>query len=597
MKIHIRQKITNMSLNKKFMAIVMVVVAAMTLAASIAINMIDDSYQTMLYQTLQESLEYSSEEIVDYMQKMEDLTMMMLSDEEMQMALNNVKNEDANSLAAMNAIRELRSNVGLYYQTFSDGILQYITLYTDLANAYTNILDADKVPKSVQNQMVQKADENRGKPCWITDYVEEYGFFLGRSVNSIQSYKMERLGTILLQIDMEDLIRSETKLSRRYADTAYVICDGDGILFHTANLSKEGALQVKNAGITGYAILEMEEHSYFTVCGKMDKYDWDYYCLVSYDAMKEHFVQARMVCLLIILFVLCFASGFSYYLLNSIMRHVSRLTEKMQQFAKDNTRLPEIDYDYTAREDELGVLHRQFDRMSETIIRLIQDNYINELIKKETQIKALENQINPHFLYNTLESVKWRAKSAGETEISDMVEALGTLLHTTLSNKDESVYSLGKEMEVIDAYITIQKLRYEDRLHFDNQISQLYYPIRIPKLSIQPLIENAIYYGVEANFDGSQIELSLKVKDGIMYFQIKNTGSEMEEELLEKLTAGEIVPKGHGIGLLNIDKRVKMQFGESYGLSLYNDEEYAIAELRIPVDNGEKLYVETDNSR
>ena len=163
--------------------------------------------------------------------------------------------------------------------------------------------------------------------------------------------------------------------------------------------------------------------------------------------------------------------------------------------------------EFSTRGDELGTLNHQFDEMSETIIRLIQENYINEILKKEAQLKALENQINPHFLYNTLDSIKWRARAAGERDISDMVEALATLLRTSLNNKDQDLinyldyFTVEKEMKIILSYITIQKFRYEDRLDFENRICQAYYPVSIPKLVIQPLVENSIYYGLESNVE------------------------------------------------------------------------------------------------
>lgn len=207
---------------------------------------------------------------------------------------------------------------------------------------------------------------------------------------------------------------------------------------------------------------------------------------------------------------------------------------------------------------------------------------MNELLKKEAQIKALENQINPHFLYNTLDSIKWRAKAIGDSDISDMVEALGILLRTALRKKDEKDYHVGREMEIVESYILIQKFRYEERLVFENEIDKSWYDFLMPKMVLQPLIENAIFYGLELNVDECRIILTGEEKGGCLHFYVKNTESEFEENVLEKLENEEIRPHGNGVGLLNIDKRMKIQFGPEYGLRLYNEEEYAVAELVMP---------------
>lgn len=136
--------------------------------------------------------------------------------------------------------------------------------------------------------------------------------------------------------------------------------------------------------------------------------------------------------------------------------------------------------------------------MSERIHHLIQVNYVNELWKKDAQFKALEKQIQPHFLYNTLESINWRAKSAGVPDISNMVNALGSLLRASLT-EDNGNWTLKKELDVTSSYITIQKYRFEEHLDYHLDCAPLLLDAHIPKFTIQPLVENAIHYGLEEN--------------------------------------------------------------------------------------------------
>lgn len=577
------RKIDNMPLKQKILAIVLIGVSVMAVVSYLVIQVLAGSYNKLLYQTLSESMSYSSGQIADYLKKMENLTTMFLGEEKVQNDLTTIKKEGQGRASAMSAVQNVRSYIGEYYQSFSDGILKYINLYLPYSSVYTNILAADKTPKDIQEEILRRADEKDGAPCWIADYMNEYGLFLARNIRQIETLRLDKLGTILLNVDMDALIASSTRLEDHYGESSYVILDGDSILYHTDNLTLESAELVRLEAVTSYQVLRLDKSSYFAVHGKIPEYDWDYFYLISYEKIARQLSGIKWGCFLIVVLDLIVVIWLSIRLVGRLMVHVSRLMDKMKQFARDNTRVPQVDYDYSHREDELGTLNRQFDRMSATIIRLIQENYVNEILKKEAQIKALENQINPHFLYNTLDSIKWRAKAIGEKNISDMVEALGTLLRTSLSNRDENNFSVGKEMEVVHSYITIQRLRYEERLKFENRIGQIYYPLKIPKLVIQPLVENAIYYGLETNVEECYIILEAETKDNVLHFYVKNTGSEMEEDLITKLEQEKIRPHGNGVGLINIDRRIKMQYGEEYGLTLYNEEDYAVARLSIPV--------------
>ncbi|HAN43935.1 MAG TPA: sensor histidine kinase, partial [Ruminococcaceae bacterium] len=193
----------------------------------------------------------------------------------------------------------------------------------------------------------------------------------------------------------------------------------------------------------------------------------------------------------------------------------------------------------------------------------------------------IETQINPHFLYNILESINWRAKAIGEKQISQMVESLGKLLRAALGKTDES-FNLSKEIELVNSYMTIQQIRFEDQLHFQLDVPQSLLCASIPKLTIQPLVENAIHYSLEQNTEDCFIKIEVKLVDGDIIIDVKNTGSQFEDNLLEKLTQSQIKPHGFGIGLLNIHNRIQLTFGEAYGLEFFNENGNAVARVKIP---------------
>ena len=257
----------------------------------------------------------------------------------------------------------------------------------------------------------------------------------------------------------------------------------------------------------------------------------------------------------------------------------------MKSFGEGNYQVPEAPRKY--QEDEIGLLYKNFDSMVEKIQTLIQENYVNEILKKEAQLKAMESQMDPHFLYNTLESINWRAKMIKSEEISQITTALGSLLRFSLGKNSED-FTLDQEMQIVNNYITIQKIRYQRRLDFSADVPSDLLGVFIPKFTIQPLLENAIRYGLEESSETCYISIVCREVLGLLIIRITNTGSSFEENCMEKLQSGEIQPHGFGIGILNIHRRLQLTYGEPYGLLLYNIEdeetyeECAVAEIRIP---------------
>ncbi len=235
----------------------------------------------------------------------------------------------------------------------------------------------------------------------------------------------------------------------------------------------------------------------------------------------------------------------------------------------------------TRRNDEVGVLIQQFTNMSNKINRLIQDNYESRLLAQEAKLRALEMQINPHFLYNTLESVRCCAKLGQNDDVCCIVESLGNIMHLIMSNHNNELH-LQQELELIDDYIRIQKLRFDQRLEFKRQVEEECCYAVLPKLTILPLVENAVVHGVESNPNTCHIMLVVWREGEQVRIQIKNTGTSFAENFFEKLKNSEITPTRHGIGLLNVDSRLKIFFKKNYHIEFYNEEGLAVADVTIP---------------
>ena len=163
------------------------------------------------------------------------------------------------------------------------------------------------------------------------------------------------------------------------------------------------------------------------------------------------------------------------------------------------------------------------------------------------EFEALQAQINPHFLYNTLETINWSAKMARQPHISSMVESLGFLLRSSISLK-EPLIPLSQELGIVLHYINIQRIRFEERLDFRLDVPDVLMPVLIPKLSSEPLVENAVNYALEKMTDTCVIAITAEEKDGLIELTVSDNGPGMDESILMRLKSGEVKPKGSGVG-------------------------------------------------
>lgn len=222
--------------------------------------------------------------------------------------------------------------------------------------------------------------------------------------------------------------------------------------------------------------------------------------------------------------------------------------------------------------DEMGELGNQVDKMLDRIQQLMKENVDREILIRNTEVKALQNQINAHFIYNVLECVKMMAEIDEEYAISDAVTALGELLRYSMKWFAGNVH-IRDELQYIQNYITLMNLRYDFEITLSVKIPEEIYDQEIPKMSLQPIVENAIIHGIEENDEDAVIYIKAIVREKDFDIEITDSGKGMNEEELEllyKKMKGEVEVSGgsgNGIGLKNVQDRIHMEFGEGYGLS------------------------------
>ncbi|OAB32959.1 sensor histidine kinase [Paenibacillus glacialis] len=231
--------------------------------------------------------------------------------------------------------------------------------------------------------------------------------------------------------------------------------------------------------------------------------------------------------------------------------------------------------------DEIGDLIRGFGNMVEETKTLINKVYVEEIARKEYEMKALQAQINPHFLYNSLSLINWRALRIRATDISEMAQLLSTFYRTTL-NKGDNMILVSDEILNVQSYMKIQLIMHSNNFEVEYQIDEAILIYYMPNLMLQPLIENAIIHGIENREEGGKITLSGKLENQCIIFQVEDNGIGIQQERLQLL----LQSQSKGYGLKNVNDRAKLMYGEEYGLTLSSVvEEGTQVTLRFPMEN------------
>lgn len=285
--------------------------------------------------------------------------------------------------------------------------------------------------------------------------------------------------------------------------------------------------------------------------------------------------------------ILAFACIISLNLSNSIVKRILAVIKKMKSV---KTAKPAPLVTQTAH-DEIGDLIETYNYMVGQITRLAEEQLKTSSELRTAEFKALQAQINPHFLYNTLDMINWLSKKGLNEKVSDAVQALSKFYKMTLS-KGNIVVSIEEELEHVSLYIRLQNMRYNNKIHYTVDIPGNMLEYTIPKIIFQPVVENAIQHGIfcKESKEGN-IVITGWMEDDILVFLISDDGVGIPSEKIDQLLAGKIQSSsGSGVGILNTHNRLQLYYDNNFGLSYHSKEgEYTEVEIRIPADKSKTV--------
>lgn len=274
----------------------------------------------------------------------------------------------------------------------------------------------------------------------------------------------------------------------------------------------------------------------------------------------------------------------AYYLAKVLCRPIEQLTSAMEKVSKG-------DLDTRAAvksKDEIGDLSAEFNQMLEHIEELITQVIEKEKLKKDAELEALQYQITPHFMYNTLNSIKYAALIKGEKELAGVIESFVELLQATIS-KNGAFITVTEEVYILKNYIKLQEFRSNKVINITYQIPPNTQRCLIPRLILQPLVENALLHGIDLKDDKGRIEIVAYIEEGTLYLRVSDNGRGMTREKIEKLLKGEVrKKKGYSaIGIPNIRDRLALNYHDKGGIKFISNSTGTTAIIFLPANESE----------
>ena len=378
-------------------------------------------------------------------------------------------------------------------------------------------------------------------------------------------------GVLLVDMNYSSIKQLLEKVNQDISKEYVYLMDRNGeIIYHPKqNLIRTGLLGEDNQDVSGYEDGTTREHfekeNRMVTVKTISYTGWKLVGVVPMETFSMGLEETRYLVILLVALALLATMILNQLVSARIAKPLKKLNDSVKEWEAGNLE-PDI---YVGGSLEVAHLGKTLQSTVAQIRQLMKDIVTEQEEKRKSELDALQSQINPHFLYNTLDSIVWMITGERYREAVFMITQLGSLFRVSLS-RGKTIISIEDEIRHAQNYMSIQKIRYKNAFEISFDIAPEILSACTVKLVVQPILENAIYYGMEAMDDDGVISVRGYQKDGDVFLEISDNGLGMPEEAAAKLlTEGERVrSRGSGVGLLNVHNRIRLRFGEQYGLQI-----------------------------
>lgn len=366
---------------------------------------------------------------------------------------------------------------------------------------------------------------------------------------------------------LKDLCENNSLATNSYV---FIVDESGKIIYHPKQqllyngLKTEKISEVLSCGADGYFITDekgKDGEKLYTV-SVSEKNGWRVVGVADISELMKNKKETEYIYMVIAAVLLCIAMVLANFFATAITRPIKELKDSMKEVEKGN-----FNTDVVIRADsEIDSLGNSFNLMTARIRQLMEQNIYEQEEKRKSELKALRSQINPHFLYNTLDSIIWMAEGGKNKEVVRMTSALARLLRQSISNDNERI-PLEMEVDYAGSYLTIQKMRYKDKLEYEIEVAEDIKKEEIINLILQPLVENAIYHGIKYKGSKGLIRIVGYGEGSSIILKVIDNGIGMDEDALKGIFDKSRDSEGSGgVGVHNVQTRIGLYYGAEYGL-------------------------------
>ncbi len=491
--------------------------------------------------------------------------------------------------------KEIQQGMNLLYEANRDN-LRSIAVY----NEHGSLMAAEPVAS-------QKEDPNVSRQDWYNQAVSEMEnmhfstphiqnlfddntlrYYWVLSLSRVVEFTEggdPQMGVLLVDMDYSNISRMMKQINISDNDQYYYLCDSNGqIIYHTRQTQIENGIfkenSLKAAGYKDGVYDEVFEGEHRKVIVNTISYTgWKLVGVIPYSVFNHGMFNIRYFIVILMLLMAMMLAVINRVVSVRISSPILKLNDSVKEY--EAGKHPQI---YIGGSMEIRHLGDSIQRSYEQIDLLMHKIVLEQNERRKSELDALQSQINPHFLYNALDSITWMIEGERNEDAVFMISQLAKLFRISLS-KGRTVISIEDELQHARSYMNIQKIRYKNLFSFKFDIDASVYSCCIVKLVLQPILENAINYGISGMDDCGEIKITGKEKDGIITLSVIDNGIGMSQEEVELLLtdSNRIHKHGSGVGLLNVNNRIRIFFGKEYGLTVESepDEGTAIS-IRIP---------------
>lgn len=558
------------SLFAKMMLVFSVALLMVCIAFCIAFQLIRNAYNEKIYLSSSELIASVTQNVQYEIDEAAVLSFNLVVDLSFQEMLSQMATCQFGSAEWLIAKEQIQKYLNGYERAYGSKV-QQLSLYCSGGKISAT---GNDIPKEVDmfallDENAEKIAQANGREVWIPGEDASGKLYLLRDVRERKELTLRSLGHIAMQVDLREAIkRSSVILEESGTTLLFTVSMGDRVIYSNGEVPITIFPERSGFSVRFY---QSEEY----LCMRYDTKDSPlvYSAALPYSQLMETIYRATTMSAILIAVTFAGVVLIFVKLAAGTSHRIQALEEKFDAFASEAYEPSQTKNSSTSK-DELILLNQHFDQMVIVHRKIVSDHFEKQQLLHDAQIKQLQSQIQPHFLYNTLQTIYCFAMiddPASKENIALIAAKMGNMLHQMLDTPQE-VTTLRQDLRFARDYVDIQQFRYGEMLQVSFELRDTILEQKIPMITMQPIVENAIHYTCRELDGVCQVKIYDRDHGEYLQIVVEDNGPGMDEDIIEKLECKKIVPRGRGVGMLNIHKRLQLIFGEDCGISVEREE-------------------------